>query len=1295
MTAPPFRVKGVYEYHSPHDDDLSFPNGQIITVTDEEDADWYYGEYIDDKGAKQEGLFPRNFVERYEPETPPRPMRSNRPKKEAEGPTVSSPQRVIPELPAAEPAAAEMEEDRNLSVEHEPEPAPQALKSPKPTMQPSPSLPAQKAPTEDIAPRQAPTIRSPIQSPESAEQPSRTPTIASSTPSRSMSKALTDSSQSKPAPPPVSDKPVGNSFRDRIAAFNKPAAPMAPVKPVGLGQSGGSGFVKKPFVAPPPSKNAYVPPPREPPPQKIYRREEEADVHGQDDQPVAPPIAETTEAEAEDQPKPQSLKERIALLQKQQMEQAARQAGGAIKKEKPKRPPKKRTDSDHAERPGEPAEPTVPTKVGIGESTRSRAQDMTEDEDDLSAPPAKPKAPPAIPRNIVSDGNEADQSAGGDTEDGGDVSTGRDEPDDLPNRPTRVATMDSQGYKLFGSPSEPLAAAEEGDEEDAGKGVEHKEGERETRAEEEDEDEEEEDDVDPEVRRRMEIRERMAKMSGGMGMAGMFGALPSAPPPKAAKPRAKSKTRSEAEEPREAQPPIMTPMGLPGLAMPGMQPRSKKAEEPEPDVSDDDEEGAAEAPPMPRGRPTQLEQDSVQDSADEPDKIERSEPTLNRTVSREQPPSAPVPPARGVPPPVPGSREAPTTPANSRPIPPMPSRPPKSPTSGFESDDELSSDTKNLSLKTDLNEQQGFVRGPPPPVPSSGPGPSVPVRPQGVRSPTTPHSPKSSMSLPSPKSPRAGTLPPAPPNRTSRVPPMPPPIRDQPSQSSPMPPPAPPAQPPIPRRPTGDIQMYEQPIKHQQESEEEVTEYEGDYDTDMAPGATHKDALQSHARNSSLEENFTEDEASLHHSGLPSIGPPPIPGSAAPPRAVPPPPPNQPPKQGRPSADMPRVAPPPPPPPRQEEEYEDQDDDDDEDAEHDNYDPFNYSAPPPPRAVPTAPNNRAPPPVPVSPTAQDFEHNTFPPSSSYMSPPPPPPHAPPPTQEPPPSRAPPPERLPPRQSVDIQPPMPSRRSMDTQRPAGDGGFMASEVDLSRNSVWWTQPKLPPPVFQNRIDVLYEVEEIASNQSQQSVVVKEVYVLFMDYSQTVVTAKFDAQNPARADLQQRHEPPPARLRQDQLESAHANFGARIAQMAHSKVHNVVGDGSPSALVQDVFTSLPDALPPVGSRAYGALVYANLANATVQQFDEIRAGDIVSFRNAKLQGHKGPMKQKYGYDIGKPDHVGLVVDWDGTKKKIRAWEQGRDGKKVKVESYKLSDLRSGEVKVWRVMARSWVGWGSATS
>ena len=484
MSSPPFKVKAVYEYTSPHEDDLHFPNGQIITVTEEEDEDWYVGEYIDASGVKQEGLFPRNFVEKYEPTAPPRPNRASRvPKKEPE--------------PAPEPAPV-AEPDR------EPEPEPEHEE-------------VQAAPVAREPPPPAPQT---VSSPPPPKEFSPPPATAKPTPS-----------SSKPsAPPPVSEKPSGGSFRDRIAAFNKAAPPVAPFKPGGLSSGGSNNFIKKPFVAPPPSKNAYVPVAREPPPQKIYRREEDPEIAAKESENLeqaekAGLAPSSNDAEAEDQPKPTSLKERIALLQKQQMEQAARHAEAAQKKEKPKRPAKKRTDShehvEGAENEDGGALDRRDTQETIGKPSMDSVRE------DQSAPRRRKSSrgaattPGLQPRRSFGDGNEADMSGAGDTtEEPEEMSTGRDDSDEKPR--SRAPPPPAR------APTAPLHQPDVGEEEGAAEEpADYEEGE---------EEEEEEEDIDPEVRRKEELRARMAKMSGGMGMHGMFGGgmpMPGmAPPPK-------------------------------------------------------------------------------------------------------------------------------------------------------------------------------------------------------------------------------------------------------------------------------------------------------------------------------------------------------------------------------------------------------------------------------------------------------------------------------------------------------------------------------------------------------------------------------------------------------------------------------------------------------------------------------------------------------------------------------------------------------------------------------------------
>jgi hypothetical protein len=102
-----------------------------------------------------------------------------------------------------------------------------------------------------------------------------------------------------------------------------------------------------------------------------------------------------------------------------------------------------------------------------------------------------------------------------------------------------------------------------------------------------------------------------------------------------------------------------------------------------------------------------------------------------------------------------------------------------------------------------------------------------------------------------------------------------------------------------------------------------------------------------------------------------------------------------------------------------------------------------------------------------------------------------------------------------------------------------------------------------------------------------------------------------------------------------------------------------------------------------------VFSNFGNSSTKQFDEIRQGDVVAFRNAIFQVHGG-LRGKGTLEVGRPDHVAIVQDWNGSKRKLKVLEQRPDTKRVTPNGYRLGDLRSGEVHVFRPMPRSWVGW-----
>ncbi|PHH59800.1 hypothetical protein CDD81_2567 [Ophiocordyceps australis] len=1167
--AAPLRVKSLYEYSSPHEDDLNFAVGQVITVTDDDDPEWYGGEYIDQDGVKQEGIFPRNFVEKFEPTAPPRPARS-RPKKESEA--------------AHEATAA-----------------------------PAPPLPAKDDDTQaqqpdaetTLAPAEAASADAPIPLPSQPDEPAPTMTSAPAAPKTSEPRTIgappaSPATKMKPsAPPPVSEKPASSSFKDRIAAFNKAAAPpIAPFKPGGLGGgSGSSTFIKKPFVAPPPSRNAYVAPPRDPPTPTVYKRQEDPEIREREAQNMQNaekaglvPADQAHGGADQDQPKPTSLKERIALLQKQQMEQASRHAEAAAKKEKPKKPPKKRSEStpsvEAVQEAIEGGPPVVPERA-VAEDTGT----PTEARPTVKAPPApRRKSSKGPTHESVHDGNEADMSGAGDTTEDQDDTTEREDSDGTPRHVSRADTTSTMASGAKEETDDDATAEAEG-----------------------------EDEIDPEIRRKEELRARMAKMSGGMGFHGMFGGpmapvVPATPKKKEAKAEGSGSTADGGEAAGSSTyiaPPIATPMALPGFGGPRQ--------------ADEEEAGGSSRAPPP-ALPVRSATEDRMNRADESEQDdEEDEAATPAPVAEPQSPSALLAGS--------GSRAAPrAVPAEGRPVLGIATMDAKSANDGFESDDEMSGGAREADVP---NVSAAAARSPPmlpQAVQSPGAsGRSPPLSPQGEdTSPTSPSAPTHHRNsrLPPPVPGSAPALPPA----HTRPPPPPPPgglLRRQSTADSPVAPSAP-----------------VRPLQAGQDNDGEVTEYEGDYDTDIASSVPHKDALKSSQEQGTVQSPVAE---------APRAQPPPLPSASAP-RAVPPPVPvgSSSDSSKRRSIDAPRAAPPPPPPTIKEGTGHDE-------AGMDSYNYANAS-----HAAATSGFSHRTPKIeeeaPRSPAVSPVERRA-PPGNGRGRP-----------------------------SMDVpRTSMSNRRSVDLHRPSMESGFIANDIDLAVQSGWWKQANQVPPVLQGRRDICFEcAESTSTNQGAKTVTTREIAVLYQDYSQTILTVRFDPYDPSDVELEQRHESPPRALRQDQMEQYYDSLGRRISEAAAARKDSVVGDGTPQSLVLELLRPLKEALGPVGTRAYGALVYSNLANASTQQHDVIRAGDIMTVRNAKFQGKHGAMHAKYSVEVGKPDHVAVVAEWDGTKKKVRAWEQGRESKKVKLESFKLDDLRSGEVKIWRVVPRSWVGW-----
>ena len=546
----PFKVKAVYEYSSGHEDDLKFGLGQIITITDEDDADWYGGEYQDENGTKHEGIFPRNFVEKYEPTAPPRPTRA-RTRRETD---------TAPVPPDAVPTTAGRDDAVDWNQASAPAPDLESEGSNHRAAQAQSSAGA-------AAPTTLPNATLAMTTKAAAEIPLPSPSaISSPPPSTALGREGSISLQSRGAPPPVTEKP--SSFKDRIAAFNKAAPPPAPYKPSGLSASSGSAnFVKKPFVAPPPSRNSYVPPQREAPVAKVYRRDEDPEVKEMEAEAMENAEraglvpSKSTEGDDGDQPKPTSLKERIALLQKQQLEASQRQAELAAKKERAKKPATSRRsmsqdrgDAATVQAEDLPPLPQAPEMRADNESTGRRSVDEPRPTSSQHHGSHRRGVSRSGPSDVGGDAQETEGLGFGPPDALEQVTEREETVESPPAGPTSTTTV------LANVPVD--NEAEMGDQSEGGDEQEEEK--------EEEEEEEEEEEVDPEVRRKEELRARMAKMSGGMGMPGMFGMVPMAtPPPLPKKKKSIALTTSASPDYESEMPPRGAPP-VPMMALPGM-----------------------------------------------------------------------------------------------------------------------------------------------------------------------------------------------------------------------------------------------------------------------------------------------------------------------------------------------------------------------------------------------------------------------------------------------------------------------------------------------------------------------------------------------------------------------------------------------------------------------------------------------------------------------------------------------------------------------------------------------------
>lgn len=136
-------------------------------------------------------------------------------------------------------------------------------------------------------------------------------------------------------------------------------------------------------------------------------------------------------------------------------------------------------------------------------------------------------------------------------------------------------------------------------------------------------------------------------------------------------------------------------------------------------------------------------------------------------------------------------------------------------------------------------------------------------------------------------------------------------------------------------------------------------------------------------------------------------------------------------------------------------------------------------------------------------------------------------------------------------------------------------------------------------------------------------------------------------------------------------------------------SLVGDGSYPGFVRAVLAQVPEALQSSDPEECGYVIYAQTGATVQRRVADIMPGDVIMFRDAKLKGHKNLHAYSQAVGMGEGGAlVGIVHEFEAKKSKVRVWQANQHvgQQSVEIVSYRLEDLKSGQVKIFRVLEKA---------
>ncbi|SCU97188.1 LAMI_0F09164g1_1 [Lachancea mirantina] len=241
------------------------------------------------------------------------------------------------------------------------------------------------------------------------------------------------------------------------------------------------------------------------------------------------------------------------------------------------------------------------------------------------------------------------------------------------------------------------------------------------------------------------------------------------------------------------------------------------------------------------------------------------------------------------------------------------------------------------------------------------------------------------------------------------------------------------------------------------------------------------------------------------------------------------------------------------------------------------------------------------------------------------------------------------------------------------------------IAFDAKSDWWLEKNIPQGLIHNsRFKYIWEVDDCKIKKRLDQIwIARDFYVLFEDYSQLHLNLFFESKDP-KGTVTSREEFVRSPGNSDAIVSNASEIGLKVFQEALSKVNS----SSDNFLTTMLSANAKSAIPPIAQRTFGIPILSYAAGETLDEKSAalVRPGDILVIKGGKFQSHTKLMPKSTS-ELGSL-FTCVVAEFDFAKRKIRVIEEHNG--KVRQGAYRPDSMKSGKLKIFRIVPRGYVGW-----